>query len=489
MASILFTISFALFFTPFMAGANTLATSKEPVKASASTPPMVVEPSPWLERWAAFSRSLGRSLVGKHGGKGKPHSPAHDNSKAIIDRHLKRSFGFAHQPMMRNETGISVHRLFWWHAARSKSLREFEESTFPLLPTDKHRTLFQHFKAHTATTQPAAFVDLPHYSALLRSALSRQAHLIAKIHGFYGSRWPKDKPIVIHPLPRPTRNGWWGATIVVDRIIYETTAAPSQKQILKDLPVIFHELAHGLYGSQPLTLKAELDRAFRRPPSLAGKKAYALIDEALATAIGNGWVTKSLTGRLPQESWYGDPAIDALARALYPEVEAYLARGQKIDAPFIKKAIASYRKIAGSELYSIATTFADCWLGISGNLSKVAIKAAIRQQFPTLKPRLQVSRPIDVPESLDSLEGALESHLPLVLVYSQPKEIAAIEQRLGLSLQDGQSPSATTVRDRHGRPIVAVRASSPEAFKVMLKVLSRQPAISRQIQRYSMGTK
>ena len=56
--------------------------------------------------------------------------------------------------------------------------------------------------------------------------------------------------------------------------------------------VIFHELCHSLFKAQPMALQKELDSWFlslRTPHAIF---AYRYYNEALATALGNGWFTE-----------------------------------------------------------------------------------------------------------------------------------------------------------------------------------------------------
>ena len=109
------------------------------------------------------------------------------------------------------------------------------------------------------------------------------------------------------------------------------------------MPVVVHEYVHYLFRSMPAKRYAALharmlgtDGAHR---SLERVAAWNLFNEALATAIGNGRVARSIT---PEDfAWrsarrrglYNDDDVDAAAKALLPLIDWMFEAGHSIDDP------------------------------------------------------------------------------------------------------------------------------------------------------------
>jgi hypothetical protein len=89
------------------------------------------------------------------------------------------------------------------------------------------------------------------------------------------------------------------------------------------LAIAFHEIAHLAHFMSPR--REEMERAFL-PLGDSGKLAGNVWDEVVATAFGNGLAASRLDPEFRvSRSFYSDPWIDALGRALYREWQAGLA--------------------------------------------------------------------------------------------------------------------------------------------------------------------
>ena len=103
--------------------------------------------------------------------------------------------------------------------------------------------------------------------------------------------------------------------------------------------VILHEMCHVLYDEQSKELQKELVSYFSENKSQYSKFASAYFDEALATALGNGWAYKKINGKIDEKEWYSDIYIEGFARGIYPLIEEYLNGNKHIDRYFIDKSI------------------------------------------------------------------------------------------------------------------------------------------------------
>jgi hypothetical protein len=163
-----------------------------------------------------------------------------------------------------------------------------------------------------------------------------------RLKTFYGTTWPENFPftVAIYPIPGSLGN---------------TTATPHNNSLVMGLltgetnyasriGVAMHEISHVLYEEQPLALQWKLDSTFITNSSLSAPYAYSYMDEALATACGNGWMYEFLTGHMDKTDWYNDEYIDKYAHALYPLVKGYIDNFKTIDRRFINSAITIFEQ-------------------------------------------------------------------------------------------------------------------------------------------------
>lgn len=113
-------------------------------------------------------------------------------------------------------------------------------------------------------------------------------------------------------------------------------------------PVIAHEMFHAWFGASPIEAQDALVARFLATKDPLVGPAWGLLDEVLATALGNGLVAR-LVDRADYErrlakdlGFYNDPFIDKVAKALLPALEKRLAGGGSVfDAGFVADYLAA----------------------------------------------------------------------------------------------------------------------------------------------------
>jgi hypothetical protein len=158
---------------------------------------------------------------------------------------------------------------------------------------------------------------------------------------FYGTQWDNSIPleIVLHPLPNSE-----GFTAEAFYNIGVSAIQTNLKDYNVLLSVMMHEIFHIQFDEEPLETKFKLESWFFQNPSTSNKYAYLLLNEALATAIGNGYVFEQLSGSLDKGEWYNWPYINQLAKEIYPLVQTYLKEGKSIDQAFVDNYIKIYEQ-------------------------------------------------------------------------------------------------------------------------------------------------
>lgn len=146
--------------------------------------------------------------------------------------------------------------------------------------------------------------------------------VIREAAGFYQYRGPQKFSILL--IPRPAGRGEYQAFQKQDQMVVEFSA---EDDVGARSAVIAHEVCHYFFDNSPQTIHAQRMRAFSASPGAIADGAFGLMNEILATAIGNGlYMQHVLSGQQyrsylnRKNSFYDDATIDAAAKALMPLV-------------------------------------------------------------------------------------------------------------------------------------------------------------------------
>lgn len=156
---------------------------------------------------------------------------------------------------------------------------------------------------------------------------------------FYNSSWDNSIPfeIAFYPLPN---SDFFTAQAFYNNFI---SAIQTNLRDYKDLfSVMLHETFHIIYDEQSLEEKTKIFNYFKESNSEYSNYAYQLMNEVLATALGNGYVYEKLAGNLDSNDWYYHSYIDVMARKIYPLVKEYINQKKPIDKNFIDSYIGIY---------------------------------------------------------------------------------------------------------------------------------------------------
>ena len=222
-------------------------------------------------------------------------------------------------------------------AMETSDLEQFEAASAALLPAPEHIRLIKALKE--LRPLHSRYIWEPHRLRLSKAkkammGLADQVDLediTTRIAAFYGSDVPADQEIVLALVPIPgearTSRGHSIGHHGVLEIIEEDAFGPR-------FEVMVHELCHSFYSAQPRHLQQSIASDLKGSDVAEAPVASQLLNEAVATAIGNGWVgAKWRDGGLKATHvWYNDEAIDAFAKAIYPEVKHRLDSGGTWDS-------------------------------------------------------------------------------------------------------------------------------------------------------------
>ncbi|KQT35604.1 hypothetical protein ASG22_00845 [Chryseobacterium sp. Leaf405] len=156
---------------------------------------------------------------------------------------------------------------------------------------------------------------------------------------FYNSSWDPSIPFEIAFYPFPNSE-YFTAQAFYNNFI---SAIQTNLKDYKDLfSVMLHETYHIIYNEEPLEVKVQIDETFKKNPSKYSNYAYLLMNEVLATALGNGYVYETLNRKPDANDWYFHKYIDLMAKKIYPLVKEYIIEKKSIDKNFVDQYIHLY---------------------------------------------------------------------------------------------------------------------------------------------------
>jgi hypothetical protein len=410
-----------------------------------------------------------------------------DTYRRIREQHCGHSYRFNGYPSARQEMGWDIHQALNLQSALARDLDDLAGRTAQLLPPAEHRQLLEILRAF----EPAydALVWRPSRAKLERyrrrlAAMARKARLgqlFDRVARFYRSHWPDSVPltVVLHPIP--AARGHTTAYVIAN--VAPVEALLDEKDLAGRLAVVFHELCHALYESQPAEVQQELHKAFSAHRSPYTGQAYTLLNEALATALGNGWSYKQITGRLDPDRWYNDPQIDGYAHAIYPRLTAYLEAGRPLDRAFFAQAVAAYRERFPDAIYTLDNLLKEVFVAAEGKLLPVsAIGHAVRRHFRV--PSMYRQSPLAHPQTVRSL-GRLERQTAVLLVFFPGEEqqlaqlvrrVPALARRLP-ELRRRKGAWICSLLDGDHRPWILMRLTRSDQLEPAVAALKRQGQI------------
>jgi hypothetical protein len=180
--------------------------------------------------------------------------------------------------------------------------------------------------------------------------------LLHSVSNLYATTWPRDSRLWLGLSPTPPNSGGFSATAHGDVI-------RSFMPVDFDDPatytgVVAHEFAHLLFARMPSDQVRLISGAFANSGSPSKRFAEAWMNEALATAVGNGWVYSKLSGGDEDDEWYADPVVDSYARAIAPSVYDALESGRPLDDRMVAGFIEAFDRLHPDAMCNADVLFA-----------------------------------------------------------------------------------------------------------------------------------
>ncbi|AWH83786.1 hypothetical protein HYN59_01055 [Flavobacterium album] len=243
------------------------------------------------------------------------------------------------------KSGVMTRDLLEKNLAVSQTLDEFRDRSVGLIPGD---ILFS-FSGILENFLPIyhELVCLPNKDAIaiqernLRDYLDtgRFADYFRAGLAFYGTTWDSHIPFQVNLLPSLDKDNL-GARAFFNVAVCETPLGSKDHQTL--FSVTMHEIYHIIYDNQSLKMKGNIQKWFNDTNSPNSQYALLLMNEVLATALGNAYVTEQLKGKIEEDDWYANRYITGMAKEIYPVVKEYIRDKKPMDEAFVKRYVGLY---------------------------------------------------------------------------------------------------------------------------------------------------
>lgn len=373
----------------------------------------------------------------------------------------------------------STYNLLIIAAVKSPTLAAFHDNSIGLIPNSEHTALFRALQAAEVyydrilwnEYQPALDSQL----IALKQYEPKAGELFTRFKHFYNSAWNSAIPFHVALVPIPGRSGNSTATPHANSLCVGVLTG--KKDHLSTMGVVLHEMCHVLYDEQTSGFQQQLDSFFRANASPYRDMAYSFFDEALATALGNGWAYQYIAGDMDTTAWYNNAYIDGFAHAIYPMVNDYLISGKTIDRSFVNKAIDTFAAIFPNALTDYAILLNNMYLYADAETQeeRLALKKTLEGYFQSS--RYNFSSPVLHEYSIRSLKTAQQPQL--VVVDRNHKETMAgllkIFPEIKKLVKGHQDPSyVLSFTDQVQRPVVIVYVRNKEDLDKAFKLMHQQ---------------
>ncbi|WP_158963224.1 hypothetical protein [Myroides fluvii] len=354
----------------------------------------------------------------------------------------------------------------------ANTIAEFKQKSIGILPHSEQQKLV------TLLEQAAAYYDVliwkDHAEKLeeqrekLEAYVPQSTELFDKIRHFYRSTWTADIPFLVSIYPIPGQRGISTATPHANSLCIGVLTDDTRG--IERMGVVFHEMCHTLFNEQTPEFQQQIEQWFEASTSPYKHYAYTFFDEALATAIGNGWVHKNISGSLPTTDWYHNEYINGFAKELYPSVEEYMAKQQQIDQSFIDQAIALFAaKFPDTRTdYGVLLNRVSIYSDAATNTERMEIRTALGSHFQMT--HISLSSPILDPQSLESLKNSTQTQV-IVINKNHQETLSALKelfpQLSKIAPTDLTDHTLLSFYDKGNRPIVILYALDDKGVQTL----------------------
>ncbi|MBX7222062.1 MAG: hypothetical protein K1Y36_19075 [Blastocatellia bacterium] len=176
-----------------------------------------------------------------------------------------------------------------------------------------------------------------------------------RVTRFYGSTIADGYSINLFLIARPQSKTPYTSAEVFEN--FSTVEVVAGEKVEQRIDVVLHEVFHHLLSLSPEEKRFELIQDFARSGNVNALATYNILDEALATGFGNGLVAQKVMSpqrftkyQSIEQSFYNDPFIDKVAKALMPILAKRLEAGKNLFDGFVPEYVQSAAAALGDSI-------------------------------------------------------------------------------------------------------------------------------------------
>jgi hypothetical protein len=291
---------------------------------------------------------------------------------------------------------------------------------------------------------------------------------VNRILAFYGTQSIPSE-LIVYICPEANISTYCNNTLFLEGSSFERSPE-------RVLGVVLHEVAHMAYEYQKRSLKKTIDHFFLHFPSQHAYITYNYLDEALATALGNGILVEELIGT--PDMRYNNQYIQGLAEDIYGEVKNYLNKNKEIDQKFLVKAVKHFEK-RFPQLTNDLTEILDRYVLFVDNVLNIEGVYHVFQQY--FAPFTVFEDTLSDPKINENVQY-YDSNAPLIFVLHPKKRDQLTElrnanpylNRVNKSKLKKLKGNFDFHRDKHGRLYLFFIVTNTKELETLVKELSQQ---------------
>lgn len=300
---------------------------------------------------------------------------------------------------------------------------------------------------------------------------------------FYHADWPAGADFIVGLFPivfiKDFKNQSTGSSF--GAVEEYGVMIDSDEDSVGGFGVIFHELSHSLYSAQPAEIMEKLNGYFTNNPSPYQLQAHTWFNEAVATALGNGWAAERAKPKKPDERWYNNPTVQTYAKAIYPLTKSYLEEGKSMDQTYIDSVIKIFSEVLPDSIYNYdgllnrAILLSDQRLGSDTSLE-------FRKSF--FMQSLSASSPL-ISERVDNHIGDQSSTLIVMVSDKGFDQLKALAKKMKIlernlpKLKKLKAGSLMSGLDK-GRAVIVFKTDGTNDIATLVRLLKEKGKIDRE---------
>jgi hypothetical protein len=276
--------------------------------------------------------------------------------------------------------------------------------------------------------------ELEKFAAQLNYVIQQKAvaPFCAKVARFYGAQGADHLVLPLNLMARPPDKSGisHGEQLEWHAIIEVTSGTQHDPRI----DVVCHELFHYFKKLMPADKQLDLLRAFLEAKQTYALALYNVLDETLATAIGNGLVAERVLPEaafqkaLTQEgTFYADPFLDRLGKKMMPVAGRYINEGRALDQSFVAEYLREASAALGEQVNNPVLSLRVMTLV----MDDASLRPLSQKLISAIRPRSAYSHNPLGAESREEFEKFSEISGVILVRYDQLNQLADWEKILG----------------------------------------------------------